>query len=81
MGSWGRINLVLERVLSFVEYADLLKWHPNAYLPQIVIRISNGWTQIQTRLVELQLLILHDSSSDSPVKWFCDWKWFSIINF
>jgi hypothetical protein len=42
MGSWGRINLVLERVLSFVEYADLLKWHPNAYLPQIVIRISNG---------------------------------------
>jgi hypothetical protein len=34
---------------------------------------------VRPRLAQLQLLILLDSAPDSPVKWFCDSKWFSLI--
>jgi hypothetical protein len=39
------------------------------------------FNSLRPHLKQLQLMILLDSTPDSHVKWFCNWKWFFIINF
>jgi hypothetical protein len=39
------------------------------------------FNSLRPHLKQLQLLILLDFTPDSHVKWFCNWKWFFIINF